>query len=202
MKLILITTPYYFVQEDKILTALFESGLETLHLRKPNSSPILAERLLKLIPEQFHRRIVIHENFHLHQDRFLKGVHLNRRCSTLPPNHKGHVSTSCHSIEEILKYKSACNYLFLSPIFDSISKQNYSSSYTPEEIRAASKRGVIDQKVIALGGIEEENLTEIKDYGFGGAAILGALWNKFDLRNDQNYDSILEHFEVLKRMAD
>ena len=58
MKLILITTPTYFVEEDKIITALFEEGLDTLHLRKPDTAPMFAERLLTLIPEQYHKRIV------------------------------------------------------------------------------------------------------------------------------------------------
>ncbi|MGL4518758.1 MAG: thiamine phosphate synthase [Phocaeicola sp.] len=201
MKLILITTPYYFVQEDKILTALFEEGLEALHLRKPNSSPILAERLLTLIPERFHNRIVVHENFHLHHERFLKGVHLNRRHPELPSNHRGHISTSCHSFEEVIAKKSSCNYLFLSPIFDSISKEDYQSPYTPEEILMAKKKGVIDKKVIALGGVDESNLQKIKEYGFGGAAILGTLWNKFDPHTDRSYRSIIEHFKYLKKVA-
>ena len=49
MKLILITPPTYFVEEDKIITALFEEGLDTLHLRKPGTAPMFAERLLTLI---------------------------------------------------------------------------------------------------------------------------------------------------------
>ena len=52
MKLILITTPTYFVEEDKILTTLFDEGLDILHLRKPDTAPVYAERLLTLIPEK------------------------------------------------------------------------------------------------------------------------------------------------------
>ena len=63
MKLILITPPTYFVEEDKIITALFEEGLDTLHLRKPGTAPMFAERLLTLIPEQYHKRIVVHGHF-------------------------------------------------------------------------------------------------------------------------------------------
>ena len=33
MKLIVVTTPTFFVEEDKIITALFEEGLDILHLR-------------------------------------------------------------------------------------------------------------------------------------------------------------------------
>ena len=76
MKLILITTPTYFVEEDKIITALFEEGLDTLHLRKPDTAPMFAERLLTLIPEQYHKRIVVHGHFYLKDEYKLKGVHL------------------------------------------------------------------------------------------------------------------------------
>ena len=37
MKLIVVTAPTFFVEEDKIITALFEEGLDILHLRKPSS---------------------------------------------------------------------------------------------------------------------------------------------------------------------
>ena len=53
MKLILLTSPDFFVEEDKILTSLFEEGLDQLHLRKPDSEPVYCERLLTLIPEEF-----------------------------------------------------------------------------------------------------------------------------------------------------
>ncbi len=38
MKLIVVTTPTFFVEEDKIITALFEEGLDVLHLRKAGNS--------------------------------------------------------------------------------------------------------------------------------------------------------------------
>ena len=68
MKLILITPPTYCVEEDKIITALFEEGLDTLHLRKPGTAPMFAERLLTLIPEQYHKRIVVHGHFYLKEE--------------------------------------------------------------------------------------------------------------------------------------
>ena len=92
MKLILITPPTYFVEEDKIITALFEEGLDTLHLRKPGTAPMFAERLLTLIPEQYHKRIVVHGHFYLKEEYKLKGIHLNGRNPNLPEGYKGQVS--------------------------------------------------------------------------------------------------------------
>ena len=90
----------------------------------------------------------------------------------------------------------------MSPIYDSISKVNYYSTYTAEELREAQKSKVIDSKVIALGGINADNLLEIKDFGFGGAAILGDLWNRFDACSDQDYLAVIRHFKKLKKLAD
>ena len=202
MKLILITPPTYFVEENKIITDLFEEGLDFLHLRKPDTAPMFAERLLTLIPEHYHKRIVVHGHFYLKEEYRLKGIHLNSRNPNLPDGYKGHISCSCHSLEEVKSRKKQCDYVFLSPVFDSISKKNYHANYTPEEIRKAHKAGIIDKKVIALGGIDIDNITEVKNYGFGGAAIMGALWDRFDARSDRDYKQLIERFKKLKKLAD
>ena len=202
MKLILITPPTYFVEEDKIITALFEEGLDILHLRKPNTAPIFAERLLSLIPEQYHKRIVVHGHFYLKDEYMLKGIHLNSRNPHIPDNYKGHISHSCHTLEEVKECKKGCDYVFLSPVFDSISKLNYHSNYTPEEIRKAHKAGIIDKKVIALGGITLDNARQAKEFGFGGVAIMSDVWDKFNTCTDCDYTQLIQHFKKLKKLVD
>ena len=147
MKLILITPPTYFVEEDKIITALFEEGLDTLHLRKPGTAPMFAERLLTLIPRTISQNASwFTDIFYLKEEYKLKGIHLNGRNPNLPEGYKGHVSCSCHSLDEVKERKSSCDYVFLSPVFNSISKLNYNSAYTAEELRAAAKASIIDKK--------------------------------------------------------
>ena len=141
MKLILMTPPSYFVEEDKIITALFEEGLDILHLRKPNTAPMYAERLLTLIPEQYHKRIVVHGHFYLKEEYKLKGIHLSERNPNAPEDYKGHLSRSCHTLEELKANKKGHDYLFFNPVFDEISKPSYMGNYTPEEIRKAHKAG-------------------------------------------------------------
>ncbi len=58
MKLVLMTKSTFFVEEDKIISSLFEEGLENLHLYKPDSTPIYSERLLSL----FARRLLSENN--------------------------------------------------------------------------------------------------------------------------------------------
>ena len=63
MKLAVMTRPTFFVEEDKILSSLFDEGLDNLHLYKPGSSPMYSERLLTLLSEDYHKRITVHDNF-------------------------------------------------------------------------------------------------------------------------------------------
>lgn len=202
MKLILITPPKFFIEEDKILTTLFEEGLDVLHLRKPDTSPMYSERLLTLIPKQYHKRIVTHDHFYLKEEFNLMGIHLNKRNPNIPLNYKGHVSCSCHSLEEVKQKKAHFNYVFMSPIFDSISKKEYLSNFSAEELKQASKSGLIDKKVIALGGIHTGNIQTLKKYGFGGVAVLGDIWDRYDEHETINYAEIIERFRLLKKKSD
>ncbi len=153
MKLIVITTPQFFEGEAAAVTSLFQNGLEILHLRKPGASAEEMEYFLRQLPMEYMPRIVTHEQFQLASVFGLKGIHLNGRNPQIPFGYKGHISCSCHSLEEVLKHKSDCNYVFLSPIYDSISKEGYSSAYSCDTLKKAQQAGIIDSNVMALGGI-------------------------------------------------
>lgn len=197
-----MTSPTFFVEEDKIITALFEEGLDILHLRKPETSAMFSERLLTLIPEKYHKKIVTHEHFYLKEEFNLMGIHLNDRNPNEPHDYSGTLSCSCHTIEDIPAKKQFYDYIFLSPIYDYITKEGVLSNFTEEELKAASKEKIIDSHVMALGGICEKNILKIKKMGFGGAVISGDLWNKFDIRCDRDYLKIIEHFKKLKKLID
>ncbi len=202
MKLILLTPPDFFVEEDKILTALFEEGLDVLHLRKPGCEPVYSERLLTLLPECHHDQIVVHEHFYLKDEFNLRGIHLNNRNPEPPANYKGHISKSFHDIDTMKKEKRNFNYVFLSPIFDSISKSGYKSAFETNVLEDASARGIIDKKVMALGGVSAENMRTIRELGFGGVVVLGDLWNRFNIHSNLDYKELINHFRKLRKAAD
>ena len=179
MKLIVVTTPTFFVEEDQILTALFEEGLDILHLRKPETPAMYSERLLTLIPQKYHKRIVTHEHFYLQEEFGLMGIHLNRRNPSEPHDYSGHISCTCRTLSELSSKKHFYDYLFLSPVFDSVSSPR-PASFTTEELRQGSHDKLIDNKIMALGGVRWENIPLVRDLGFGGAVIMGDLWSKFN----------------------
>ena len=74
--------------------------------------------------------------------------------------------------------------------------------FSTDELRAASKQGLIDKKVYALGGMNLDRVKEIKDLGFGGMVICGDLWNRFNIHNEIDYKALLNHFEKLRKTID
>ncbi|HJA85461.1 MAG TPA: thiamine phosphate synthase [Candidatus Bacteroides avicola] len=201
MKLIVVTTPTFFVEEDQILTALFEEGLDILHLRKPETPAMYSERLLTLIPQKYHKRIVTHEHFYLQEEFGLMGIHLNRRNPSEPHDYSGHISCTCRTLSELSSKKHFYDYLFLSPVFDSVSSPR-PASFTTEELRQGSHDKLIDNKIMALGGVRWENIPLVRDLGFGGAVIMGDLWSKFNACTDRDYRGIIEYFKKLRKAVD
>ena len=171
------------------------------HLRKPTSEPIYYERLLTLIPQQWHNRIVVHDHFYLVEEFGLRGVHLSKQHTELPRNYRGTISRSAHSLEA-LKDRPKYDYMFLSPIFDSITYPERHAAYTPQQLHDATRAGLIDRKVMAAGGVNSETLPQLKDYGFGGAVVLGDLWTRFDIHSGLDYKEVVAHFRKLRKAAE
>ena len=195
MKLIVITSEEFPHGESMAINRMFEDGLEILHLRKPHSSIDAVERLIKQIDASFHQHIVVHDHFSLVEMFDLRGVHLNMRNTATPQKEGFSVSRSCHSFEDIVSFR-AYDYVFLSPVFDSISKIGYSCRFTPEQLYDAKNEGIINEKVMALGGVTPEKIPLVRQYGFGGAVVLGTLWNDFLKIGDT--DDLIRRFKELK----
>ena len=172
---LVITSPTFFPGEAAFIHRLFAHGVDIVHLRKPGATADDCARLLDGLTSDDRRRIVIHDFFEFAQPYGLRGIHLNARRSTVPDGYEGHVSRSCHSLEEVKRYKDACDYVFLSPIFDSVSKQGYASAFTDETLKQASSEGIIDNKVVALGGVTPNKIDYLRQLNFGGAAMLGCV---------------------------
>jgi len=188
MKIIIITRPDFFEGETSLVNALFQQGMPRLHLRKPKATEKEMAEWIDQIDHPFRHRIVLHDHYELARSYHLGGIHLNSRNPEAPDwalllQSQGDftISKSCHSIEEITANRSSLtanrfNYLTLSPIFDSISKEGYGAAFSREELAQAREAGLLDEHVYALGGISLEHLSEVHEMGFSGAAILGNLW--------------------------
>ena len=194
MKWITITSPEFLSGEATFIGKLFLQGLDLLHLRKPEASLETYKQLLLQISKQWYSRIVLHEHFELAEEFGLHGIHLNRRCSQVPDSFHRSISCSCHTLGELKKQKDSKDYVFLSPIFDSISKVEYHAAFSPTLLKQAAIENVIDEKVIALGGITVNNIPFVKEWHFGGVAFLGDIWKRI---LDPQVDEYLKHIRTL-----
>lgn len=176
MQLIAITSEKFLVGESEAINALFANGLERLHLRKPGATLLQTEQLIREIDARWYSRISLHDHFELAKKYGIGGLHLNSRNPQPPYGLAGILSRSCHSLKEIAEEKYKYDYLFLSPVFDSISKQGYAAKFGGGELQAAAADGTIDNKIIALGGITPEHIEQAAACNFGGAAVLGYIW--------------------------
>lgn len=177
--IIVITLPTFIDNEADAIVAQFEQrGIDYLHLRKPQASEEEVESLLRQIPARYYPLITIHDFQSLAVKYGLGGIHLTGRHPEVEvEGWEGRVSTSCHSVEELARRKGeGFTYLSLSPIFDSISKQGYNAAFTQQQLEEARRQNIIDQKVLALGGVTFDRLPEVLSMGFGGAMILGDAW--------------------------
>lgn len=84
------------------------------------------------------------------------------------------ISTSVHDIETFNELHEEWDYAFISPVFPSISKKGYGKDSTI--LNDMKKRSNSTVKLIALGGINENNIHEVFNSGADGVALLGAIW--------------------------
>jgi len=128
-------------------------------LHKPSLSQEKIKLFVEQIPFRYHNRIALHSDF-----------------------------TKFHSLNELENYKERYEYAFLSPIFDSISKEGYKSKFILQEL----KEKIAGKNLVALGGIDESKIETCRELGFSGVAVLGAIWNS---------KNPVEKFKQIKRLC-
>ncbi len=179
MKLIVISNPINLNNEHALLCSLFESGLEYYHLRKPDFTVNEVEEYIQQIPQQYLNKVVLHSHHQLAIKYKVKGVHFThknpyKRSDNFPTNM--HRSASFHSLEELKNTESIFQYVFLSPVFDSISKKNHKTKIDKTALKFLLEHKTNKPEKIALGGINEHTISEAMEMGFDGIAVLGAIW--------------------------
>lgn len=176
MRITILTPETFLSCEAEALRRMAEASPAVgIHLRKPAATERQLRELLDQFPPSLYARIALHDHHRLAAEYGLGGIHLNRRAPRPPAGWRGRISRSCHTTDELGRCTTE-DYLFLSPIYDSLSKHGYGAAFTADELAAANEAGVLTARVTALGGVTPERLPELAALGFGGAAFLGWVW--------------------------
>lgn len=203
MKHRVYSMPFFFEKEGSLLNELFERGLPCLHLRKPAASQVSCIELLHQINPQFYNRIIIHQAFDLLDTFQLKGIHLTESTrkdlatkalvKLIQDCHqkKAIIGTAIHQKQDLKSLPRELDYVTLSPIFPSISKENYLPTV---DWKTAD---LVDTfQWVGLGGIGLETLPLAFEKGFREVAFLGAVWNDIAMVG-ANYEALCKKMKEI-----
>ncbi len=198
--IIVISNPTLAASEHLIINQLFGAGLDIFHLRKPGVSEEGISALLDKLDSKYYSKIALHQHHSLAERYNLKRLHYtetNRKSRPeadlqMERNSLRILSTSIHHIDDYEKISECFDYCFFGPVFNSISKQGYLSVVENDFIFIENKI----TKVVALGGVGEGNIEQVKKMGFSGMALLGAIWQSKDPIG--KFNRIKEKWQTIK----
>ena len=181
-KIIVVSTPDHVANEADAIQGLIDDGFETIHLRKPDWTKVELLALIKQIKPSNYKKLVIHQHYDLIEKYNLKGIHFTEKyrnelsdiqikgLATVLKRRGMTLSTSFHNFDDLNEQGKYFDYAFLSPVFDSISKQAYQSKFSLETLKKGFAQIQTKTAVYALGGINAENVHLLVGVGFEGIA--------------------------------
>jgi len=204
MRLVVITPSKDVPDEQSLVTKMFESGLRTLHLRKPKHSTNQLAEYLREIPAHFHNRIVIHSHHGLALKFNLKGIHLSRihlsrnwrywlvRARLRLKFQQTSKSRSYSKLQQVYNpEEQTFDYFLIGTMFNNMTGELYSGFYEDGVIAANKNSG---KKLIARGGTNPASVLKSRNYGFAGVAFNSYIWNA-ELPYE-NFMNILKEFKA------
>jgi len=187
MKIVVVSSPKDQPNETVEVIRMFDAGLEYFHIRKPRFSKKQLTEYIKLFPEKYRKRLVIHSYHGLASTLNLGGIHLSRKHRKRGRFYRIKlflrrkiernllVTRTFHKLTDITNEKRQYSYTFLSPVFDSITHSTLSGGFSKRALLIMIPQA--KQPVYAMGGVDAERIPEIADLGFEGAVLLGSIWN-------------------------
>ncbi|UII25097.1 thiamine phosphate synthase [Fulvivirga maritima] len=177
MQVVIITHERNCEGEIDTVKEILDQGLH-LHIRKPHYSDSELSNYLEQLPKECRSQMVLHGNVQLAEAFQLGGFHLkSTQEHKLASNWSGSLSRSFHTWKALKSYQWPLSYAFLSPVFNSISKQNYKAQFDHEQLKKELTKDS-NIPVLALGGVTVDLLRTVVEMGFAGAALLGEVWTK------------------------
>jgi thiamine-phosphate pyrophosphorylase len=138
---------------------------------------------LKPIAQRYGARLTLHGDAELAGIAGLDGVHLSAHGDAaaaramLGP--QGLVGISIHSgVEAAALDPAIVDYAIAGPTFLTASKPGYGPALGPDGIAAICRASKVP--VVAIGGIEEENVSAVMAAGVAGVAVMGSVMRATD----------------------
>ena len=166
---------------------MFKRGLSRLILWKrgraesPNASEGDYERWLMALPMEYRDRIWIRGTPDMAERLEVRGCVIDASVLTgeIPERWKRiNCVALCRSLEQLESLPEWVSGALIGPVFQPQSV--YEPIETVDFVNLADKLKDKNQQVIAFGGIDHENLAQIKELPLQGISVLGGIWNYAD----------------------
>ena len=187
MKIYAISPESEIPGEIETIQSLLDAGLEAYHLRRPQDSVETASDFLDRLPDDVRSSVVLHQEYGLVDSYGLGGYHWKDRDDLALRSEELQVqrgsgrslSRSAHGRERLKSFPAEWDYIFLSPVFPSISKVGYQSEVA-ESGWAEITAEFSSDSLMALGGIDAASAVRACELGFSGVVLHGCLWTADD----------------------
>lgn len=165
-----------------------QGGVTFVQLREKKKSKeeiIQIAREIKQITDKYQIPFVINDNVEVALEVDADGVHVGQEDMKAVEarrilGDKKIIGVSVHTVEEAVEAKKmGANYIGVGAVFPTSTKKNAvkMSNKTLQDICQA-----VDIPVVAIGGIQTENIMELKESGIDGIAVVSAIFSKKDVK--------------------
>lgn len=171
----------------EIAESAYEGGADTVQLRVKKDRQRMLEYAMGIskISKRFGRTFIVNDDVDVAVRSGADGVHVGQ--SDLPVSEVKKIvpdgfiiGVSVGSAEEAIKAeKDGASYVALSPIFDTSSKSDAGHGHGLQVLREI--RSAVNIPVLAIGGINEDNVSEVIEAGADGVAVISAVVSKGDI---------------------
>lgn len=195
MEIVVVSSPGKVENEFNEVIAMFDAGLGHFHIRKPRFTRKQMKVYIEQFPQKYRKRLILHSYHSLAFRYKLGGIHLSRQHRKRGALYRWQlmwrralnpslvVTRTYHKLSDFQTDKHKYSYVFLGPVFDSISHSVLGAGFSKRSLLLMLPKAPF--AVYAMGGIKEENLEQVIEYNFQGIAVLGAIWDKGNSPREQ-----------------
>ena len=164
-----------------IAEAALSAGCRWLSLREKDlPQPQQLELLRELLDrsQQFQAKVMLHGDPALARQARADGVHLSAGSDPAAARRvlgkDALIGLSVHGIEEASNVDAKLvDYVITGPVFDTQSKPGYGPALGPEGLALIAKACPVP--VVAIGGIDQQNVSDCRVAGAAGIAVMGGI---------------------------
>lgn len=158
-------------------------GITSVQLRNKHADALVLQEqalLLKAILDPFNIPLILNDHVDLAKDIDAAGIHLGQSDThpdvaraKLGPNKIIGLSIETQAELELANKLSSINYVAASAVFPTQSKSDCKTIWGLEGLRKICQQSI--HPVVAIGGIQLDNIAAVSEAGVAGVALIGAL---------------------------